>query len=725
METDKANLFELAGNLVNYTSCNLFLTGKAGTGKTTFLKHIRQQTHKNVAVVAPTGVAAINAGGATMHSFFQLPFMPYLPHEDDFFSYSNQTMNAVNRQALLKGLRFSNTKIDVIKELELLIIDEVSMLRADMLDATDEIMRHVRKKNQPFGGVQVLFIGDLFQLPPVVSDDEWRLLSAHYNSPFFFSARVLEQNLPLHIELKTIYRQSDEDFINLLNDVRHNTLDEWGFEKLNERYGMLPDELPEGCITLTTHNYMADRINQGNLQQLDGRPEQFSGIIEGNFNEKALPTEMELVLKEGAQVMFIKNDSSPEKRYYNGKLGRIKKIFDDEIHVTATGGVEELIIERESWENIQYVFNRETNKIEEELLGSFTQFPLRLAWAVTIHKSQGLTFDHVVIDAGQSFAAGQVYVALSRCRSLEGIYLRSRIGPNSIKSDERIVNFSEKETPMHLLEQILLEEKPKYAGELLIKAFNFSREVQELEYYAALSKSKKISQRDLIEKHNDELLLKARELAELGEKFAIQLRQRFTQKQLDTEWLHTKVSGAKRYFIDKIEKGMMENINEIQAHLAGKSKVKKFASEVMAIRKMLRSKSHLIHKASFLDFAFEVSMPDPNEYKIDSTPEVKPEKGHSKYETLALYEKGLSIEEISKQRDFAVSTIEGHLAELIKAGKVSFNAFATDEEMQEVKRAIDKTGSRQLSALKAELSEVFSFGKIRMIVAGIDAGNVI
>ncbi|MBK6329540.1 MAG: AAA family ATPase [Bacteroidetes bacterium] len=432
---DTNHYFKLAFDYVMNTSCPIYLTGKAGTGKTTFLKYVKQHCTKNMIVVAPTGVAAINAGGVTMHSFFQLPFGPYVADAPRGFGLNE---NMVDKNALLGKLKLGGNKRTLIQELELLVIDEVSMLRSDMLDAIDTILRMVRKRNKPFGGVQVLFIGDLYQLPPVVKDTEATIFKTYYQSPFFFHAKVFEQTQPIFIELKKIYRQNEQQFIDILNNLRNNDLSEQDFDILNSRYNPTFTPKDHKYITLTSHNHKADAINHQELEKLKSTVYEYHGEIKGEFNDKQLPTDLLLKLKEGAQVMFIKNDSSGLGRYYNGKIAIIDKIDKNEIIVRFPDSNDIMTIEKETWENITYRHDDEKNNIEEKVLGTYTQFPLRLAWAITIHKSQGLTFTHAIIDAGSSFAPGQVYVALSRCTSLEGIVLQSRILPNAIHSNYRI-----------------------------------------------------------------------------------------------------------------------------------------------------------------------------------------------------------------------------------------------------------------------------------------------
>ena len=459
MNPDENNaIFRLAADFINQTSGHVFLTGKAGTGKTTFLKYIRQHTHKNVIVAAPTGVAAINAGGVTLHSLFQLPFDPYLP--------------GVSNPLKKNFFRFSAPKMDLLNQLELLIIDEVSMLRADVLDCIDEILRRIRHNMQPFGGIQILYIGDLFQLPPVVKDEEWELLQTYYKGTFFFHARVIRQTEPVYLELKTVYRQGDPVFVDLLNRIRNNIATPDDLHELNKRYNPLftPKE-GENYIILTTHNYRSDAINQRRLEELPAEERVFTGTVEGDFPDYALPTDMDLRLKAGAQVMFIRNDA--EGRFFNGKIATITRIVADQIFVYLPEMNEDILVEKEEWENMRYSLNREKNKIEEEKLGSFTQYPLRLAWAITIHKSQGLTFEKAIIDAGASFAAGQTYVALSRCTSLDGIALFSRIRPNCILTNDDAVRYSRNEKEENELLRLFHERKTRFRMERLLLYFDW------------------------------------------------------------------------------------------------------------------------------------------------------------------------------------------------------------------------------------------------------------
>jgi hypothetical protein len=473
---DKANtMFQLALALVNQSTRNIFLTGKAGTGKTTFLRYIRENCAKQIAVVAPTGVAAINAGGVTIHSFFQLPLGPFLPDTPKGFSPSNEEVT--NSSALLERLRMTREKIRVLEELELLVIDEISMVRADTLDAIDTVLRHIRKRpDARFGGVQVLFIGDMFQLPPVTREDVWQWLAEYYRSPYFFDSKVLQEELPVYVEFNKVYRQNEEKFINLLNQVRNNELEEDGFELLEQRYQ--PDFVRhqnDGYIILTTHNEIVRRINTEELQKLSSRQHFFNAEVSGDFPGNSFPADETLILCEGAQVMFIKNDTERGKRFFNGKIGFVSRIDGDKIWVQC-GEEEEIEVKKEKWENIRYSVNPSSRLLEEETLGSFSQYPLRLAWAITIHKSQGLTFQKAIIDAGKAFAPGQVYVALSRCTSLEGLVLRSRINGSSLRSDPRITDFASNSASAEMLQHELRGASQAAKEELLFQVFDFRNE---------------------------------------------------------------------------------------------------------------------------------------------------------------------------------------------------------------------------------------------------------
>ncbi len=534
----------MAVQLVNQSSRNIFLTGKAGTGKTTFLKYIRENCHKQMAVVAPTGVAAINAGGVTIHSLFQLPISPFIP-EAKGFSKNEET---VNRHSLISRLRMNTDKKKVLQELELLIIDEISMVRCDTLDAVDTVLRHVRNRYQePFGGVQVLFIGDMFQLPPVIKEQEWNLLSEYYTGPYFFDSLVIRQEQPVYIEFDKIYRQSEERFIRLLNQVRNNNLDDDGMKILESRFNPAFRRTKEdGFIILTTHNEMARQTNAEKLQGLTGKLYSFKADIDDDFPANAYPADELLQLKVGAQVMFIKNDLDKSKRYFNGKIGTVTKLEDEKIFVQCADESGEIEVKKDKWENIRYDLNKTTRQLEEKLLGSFSQYPLRLAWAITIHKSQGLTFEKAIIDAGKSFAAGQVYVALSRCTSLEGMVLQSRINTDSLRTDQRIVNFSRAAASVNKLEEELIVSQKQYWQKILLSLFDFRNMVANnkelMNYLIEHASSFNPEVLPWVEAINGQLISQQ----EVAERFQQQLQQLFAVN--DDSRLQERVNAAAGHF---------------------------------------------------------------------------------------------------------------------------------------------------------------------------------
>ena len=450
----------LAHQFIENTDRNLFITGKAGTGKTTFLRSVKENSHKRMVVVAPTGVAAINAKGVTIHSFFQMPFGPILP---------NQISQASNQQR-----RFSKTKIDIIKSLDILIIDEISMVRADVLDGIDQVLRRYKNKHKVFGGVQILMIGDLQQLAPVVKPNEWSLLKEHYNTVYFFSSKAYQAASVVSIELQHIYRQKNADFIKILNEIRNDQLSETSATILNKRYQpMFSPHKDEGYITLTTHNKRASLINDSELNTLTTKNHVFNAEVSGKFNENAFPNDERLALKVGAQVMFIKNDSSPEKRYYNGKIGIITAISRENVTVQCANEIDEIITEKEQWDTVNYSIHEETKELKEDIVGTFSQIPLRLAWAITIHKSQGLTFNKAIIDAEASFAHGQTYVALSRCTSLEGLVLKTPISNSAIINDTTVQVFSKEVEENHPDETILTASEIQFQLNLISELFDY------------------------------------------------------------------------------------------------------------------------------------------------------------------------------------------------------------------------------------------------------------
>lgn len=560
---------ELAFDYVRNTHKNIFLTGKAGTGKTTFLHQIKRESPKRMVVVAPTGVAAINAGGMTIHSFFQLPFGPFLPG---------------NAQEAARQRRFSREKIRLIQSLDLLVIDEISMVRADVLDAVDDVLRRYRDRSKPFGGVQLLMIGDLHQLPPVVKDEEWSLLRPHYQTAYFFGSNALQNTEPISIELKHIYRQSDTTFIDLLNKVRDNKIDEAVLASLNSRF--IPNFLPpteDPYITLTAHNASAQEINNEKLADIRQPLQSFKAVVQGDFPSFAFPADDVLECKLGAQVMFVKNDLAREKRYYNGKIGKITGFRDGTIYVSCPGEKEEIEVMPTEWTNVKYSLNEQTKEVSEEVAGSFTQYPLKLAWAITIHKSQGLTFDRAIIDAQAAFAHGQVYVALSRCKSFEGIVLRSKIIPASVRTDYVVKNYTEEAEKNAPDENHLNRSKAEYQQSLLLELFDFQRLKRQFSQLQRLLMEHSNTLLPEAEKQVDTLETQTIEqVYDVAGKFIPQIRQYFAQSLLpeENQDLMTRLQKAGAYFEEKLGKELLPAARSI-AIITDNQSVKKAALEAL------------------------------------------------------------------------------------------------------------------------------------------------
>ncbi|MDR2918188.1 MAG: AAA family ATPase [Tannerella sp.] len=538
---NQTDIYKLAEEFVLETACPVFLTGKAGTGKTTFLKQIRKHAHKQIAIVAPTGVAAINAGGTTIHSFFQLPFTPFAPIPE-------------GRKNLIAKSKISSVRRKVLQELELLIIDEISMVRADLLDAIDTLLRHFRfRPTEPFGGVQLIYIGDMYQLSPVVPDEEWQLLSQFYKSPYFFDSQVIQQQTPVYIELDRIFRQTNEQFISLLNEVRNDRLSNDSIQLLNERY--IPDFRPkneDGYITLTTHNAKADRINREELTKIKTETFYFDAQVQGDFPEKSYPNEPSLELKKGARVMFIANDTETPRRYYNGKIGVIADIDDDQIWVDCEDDTS-IEVKHETWENVRYAINKETNQIEEEKLGTYTQYPLRLAWAITIHKSQGLTFEKVVIDAAAAFASGQVYVALSRCRSLEGIVLSSFINKHALTVDQHIIRHAQQKKAAQELKEQIGFFKNQYNEQILQQIFDLNSLLGEIRMIREQTAAVKADFNDDTMPFIHAVVQKVSSLNDVANSFRNQLTQLCSSSGGDILHLSERIKAASGYFTPKLK----------------------------------------------------------------------------------------------------------------------------------------------------------------------------
>lgn len=579
---------QLASDFVRFTDKNIFLTGKAGTGKTTFLHRLKKDSVKRMAIVAPTGVAAINAGGVTIHSFFQLPFGPFIPGEG--------TANPQNRNTTFNANRFHKEKINLIRSLDLLVIDEISMVRADTLDGIDEVLRRYKNHSKPFGGIQLLMIGDLHQLSPVVKQEDWQILREYYPNLYFFNSRALQKTSPVSIELKHIYRQSDEHFISLLNCIRDNRIDASVLDSLNQRY--IPNFNPpeeEGYITLTTHNNSAQDINIRKLLQINEKSQKFSAAIDREFPEYAYPTEVDLELKTGAQVMFVKNDTSREKLFYNGKIGKIVRMTAEMIYVKCPVDLFEIPVQKAEWQNIKYNLNPTTKEVEESVIGTFTQFPLKLAWAITIHKSQGLTFERAIIDANAAFAHGQVYVALSRCKSFEGMVLSSAISMGSVKTDGAIAAYTRDASNNEPDQDQLNRSKVAFQQSLLFDMFDF-REIKQA--FFQLQRIVQEHDRVLVPSLADDVIAMGasldKDFYKVAESFQRQLSGLLQEEQLpeDNEQLQERVRKACAYFVDK-------------ARFVLQDALKKFDLETdnKAIKKSLTDAFGRLQKASHIKTA--------------------------------------------------------------------------------------------------------------------------
>jgi len=547
---------QLADRFVEQTGSNIFLTGKAGTGKTTFLKSLQQKTDKRLVITAPTGVAAINAGGVTLHSFFQLPLGPFVPGSE------------LHNRGKRSPFRFSKEKKKILKCLDLLVIDEISMVRADILDAVDAVLRRYRDSDNPFGGVQLLMIGDLHQLPPVAKKEEWELLRQYYDSVYFFSSKSLLQSGFTSIELKHIYRQTDEMFIKILNQLRDNRLDKISLSELNKRY--VKDFVPgneRGFITLTTHNLSAESLNGNRLQVLDGNIRCFDAEITGEFPKNSYPAPEELKLKKGAQVMFLRNDTATEKRYYNGKIGKVVKISADEIDILCPDESRVITVGPVIWENIKYTLHRKEMKVEEEVIGSFKQFPLKLAWAITIHKSQGLTFENAIIDAEEAFVHGQTYVALSRCKTLEGVVLNSPISPHGINSDRTIRDFDQRIRQNPTSPEHLEKAKIRFQQKLLLDCFDYNTLKNSIDRLGRLVIEHSRTIQVLGLKDSGQLAnMVDLDIFDISEKFIRQLQRIFQSQNLPESDPHIleRIQKASKWFQEQLTETVLVPLHKIQ-----------------------------------------------------------------------------------------------------------------------------------------------------------------
>jgi len=707
----------LAWQFVKNTGTSIFLTGKAGTGKTTFLRALKDKLPKRMVVVAPTGIAAINANGVTIHSFFQLPFAPYVP---------NSTFKT-------EGIfRVSKEKQRILRTLDLLVIDEISMVRADLLDSVDMVLRRYRDRSKPCGGVQLLLIGDLQQLPPVVRDEEWTLLGKYYDSPYFFSSLALKQTGYITIELKHVYRQNDLEFLSLLNKIRDNKADQDTFNRLNNRY--IPNFVPPSdtdYIRLVTHNYQAQSINEGKLAELPGVSRQYKASITGEFPEQSYPTEFVLELKENAQVMFVKNDSTGKGRYYNGMLGKVVSTTPRGVTVKGNETGELIDLLPEEWTNAKYVLNKDTHEIEEEVEGTFKQFPLRLAWAVTIHKSQGLTFEHAIIDAQHSFAHGQTYVALSRCKTLEGLVLSSPLSTNAIICDEKVHQFN-MDASAHLPNSEMLSQMQRaYELNLIDELFDFrpigiafERITRFIDEHFARRYPRLLQEYRQARPILDEIVA-------VAAKFRLQYTQMLATQQgqeLGNEVIQRIRSGAE-YFHKRLSL-LVEMHRKNKIDTDNKTLKKTLKERYSDVHEALDFKWNLLKYESREDVSFGIGdylsakaklllgTMDTDKPNTKKAKEVKP-KVDTKLATFNLYRLGISIDDIAKRRELTKSTICTHLAHYVGEGAIAISEFVDDKKRQEITRFLMKHPEERKTAsdIKAELSPNISYEDIRFVMA--------
>nr|WP_315144875.1 helix-turn-helix domain-containing protein [uncultured Flavobacterium sp.] len=741
---------------INQTHRSVFLTGKAGTGKTTLLREIIQTTHKNCVVVAPTGIAALNAGGVTIHSMFQLPFGGFIP--DNSSPHFSENNKFETKATLRRHFKMSGLKKSVIRNMELLIIDEVSMLRADLLDAMDFMMQTVRKKNSPFGGVQVLYIGDLLQLPPVIRDEEWRTLKTYYKGKFFFHSHVIQQNPPLYIELDKIFRQRDEVFISILNNLRNNTISSEDIQNLNQYVNPNFDlKANKGYITLTTHNAKADAMNAQALEDLEGKLVIYKPAIVGDFPEKIFPVEEDLKLKVGAQVMFVKNDLSFDKKYFNGKMGIIKSLSKDEILVHFPEENTTIEVEKYEWENIRYKVDELTKEIEEEVLGTFVHYPLKLAWAITVHKSQGLTFDKAALDVSQVFLPGQAYVALSRLRSLNGLILLSPLRMNGISNDQDVMDYSLNKASEEFLKNSLHFETKNFIHNYLINSFDWSELAQEwrnhkfsyLDNSESSTKSKQASWAAKQLEAIDRLL-------DPSQKFIVQLKKIFHTENVDLNHVSDRFQAAYNYFIKPMDDLVFEILWKVE-EIKRLKKAKAFYDELMvleelqtkAVLRLMKAKllietvaagetiskekltSDLIKKyISHKTEAIQAQFKEVNVTLIEDQADVerytkkkkalKVPKKSTIQETYELWLEKNTIKEIASIRKFTEETILSHLTKLIIEKVISINDILPEDKILELTDAFYGYKEESISPLKEKYGDKFSWEELRMFKASLN-----
>ena len=741
---------------INQTHRSVFLTGKAGTGKTTLLREIIQTTHKNTVVVAPTGIAALNAGGVTIHSMFQLPFGGFIP--DNSSPQFSENTKFETKATLRRHFKMSGLKKSVIRNMELLIIDEVSMLRADLLDAMDYMMQTIRKKNIAFGGVQVLYIGDLLQLPPVIRDEEWRTLKTYYKGKFFFHSHVVQQNPPLYIELSKIFRQTDDTFISVLNNLRNNEISQQDIQTLNQY--VKPDfdlKTNKGFITLTTHNNKADTMNAQALEDLDGKLATYKPEITGDFPEKIFPVEEQLQLKVGAQIMFVKNDLSFDKHYFNGKMGVIKSLSSQEILVHFPEENKTIEVEKYEWQNIRYKVDETTKEIEEEVLGSFVHYPIKLAWAITVHKSQGLTFDKAALDVSQVFLPGQAYVALSRLRSLEGLILLSPLHMNGISNDQDVMDYSLNKASDSFLENALHFETKNFIHNYLINTFDWSDLAQEWRNHKFSYNEKS----EISEKSKHALWAKKQtdvieQLLDPSKKFISQLNKLFYPETVDLNHVAERIQAAFSYFFKPMDDLVFEILWKLQ-EVKRIKKVKAFYEELIVLEELQTKAVLQLMKAKLLietvvagetiskekltsseikKYISRKTEAIQNQFKELNITLIDDEKDVERYtskksktaapkkstvqQTYELWVEKKSIADIATIRVLTKQTIYAHFVQLIQTKAVSISEVLSEDKIQILAAAFHGYKEESLNALMDKNSEKFTWNEARMYKASLN-----
>jgi len=731
--------------LVNQTNRNIFLTGKAGTGKTTLLHKIINTCYKNTVVVAPTGIAALNAGGVTIHSMFQLPFASFLPTLSNP-PIVNEFLRFENRFSLRKHFQMHKNKQQVIRNMELLIVDEVSMLRADVLDAMDYMLQFIRKDKRPFGGVQVLFIGDLLQLPPVVKQEEWEVLKHYYKGMYFFQSEVITQNPLLYVELETIYRQTDKLFISILNHLRENQLTSEDIKQL-EKYVQpdFPKKHLKDYITLTTHNAKADAMNQREMSKLTSPLFSYEADIVDDFPEYLYPIEKVIQLKEGARVMFIKNDISGEHLFFNGKMGTVVSLSEGEITVKLDGG-RVINVERYEWENVRYKLNETTKDIEEERLGSFTQYPLRLAWAITIHKSQGLTFEKAILDLASVFASGQAYVAFSRLRSLDGLVLLSSVSANGINNNGEVISYAENKASEKEVQTACYTGKTEFLQENILNTFQWNTLLEEWVLHRN-SYSGEIGNKNLYKDWASQQLVRVQELVTVSEKFIKQLKTLFNNA-TDVQHIFERIAKGITYFTPLLEQLWYE-VLLVEGKIANQKKVKQFFTELKeldnslseTLKKLFRLEQMIqlaqsdqpfdkekIHSAKLETLYTELTGKINNilkneklfigEYTLSKDDKPKKEKRSTYDITLQLWKEGKTVAEIAKERTLSQATIYSHIAKCIEQDKIAITEVLPEETINELNTIFKE--NEELTTLKSlyeKTEERYSWDELRLFRA--------